>query len=281
MIVSENIPFIKKWISEEKEKGKSIGFVPTMGALHAGHLELMQKAKKENDILVASIFVNPIQFNNPEDLKKYPRTPGQDKKLLEDIGCDLVFIPQEKEMYPEGEVIKEYDFGELTNVMEGKFRPGHFNGVAVIVKKLFDIVKPNRAYFGEKDFQQLAVIKKLVEMEKIPVQIVPCPTVREPDGLAMSSRNKRLSPEQRKAAPFIYQMLQETKKRRDHLCVRPLRQMIINRFEGNDNFKLEYFEIVDDVNLQPISAWNNKVGTVACVAAWMGNVRLIDNLRII
>ncbi len=271
-----------EYLSGQKAAGKTIGFVPTMGALHEGHLELMRRARKENDLLVVSIFVNPIQFNNPDDLEKYPRTLEDDIKKLKSVSCDVLFAPEVDEMYPEKEKKpKQYDFGELDKVMEGKFRPGHFNGVAVVVKKLFDIVQPHRAYFGEKDFQQLAIIKKLVEMENIPVEIVPCPIVREPDGLAMSSRNRLLTPEQRKEAPFIYQTLLEAKRRRDHICANPLRQMIINRFEGNENFRLEYFDIVNDKTLQPINAWNNKVGTVACVAVWLGNVRLIDNIRII
>ncbi|HFB61616.1 MAG TPA: pantoate--beta-alanine ligase, partial [Bacteroidetes bacterium] len=187
----------KEYLSGQKAAGKTIGFVPTMGALHEGHLELMRRARKENDLLVVSIFVNPIQFNNPDDLKKYPRTLEDDMEKLKSVDCNVLFAPDAAEMYPE-KVTTQYDFGELDKVMEGKFRPGHFNGVAVVVKKLFDIVQPHRAYFGEKDFQQLAIIKKLVEMENIPVEIVPCPIVRDPAGLAMSSRNRLLTPEQRK-----------------------------------------------------------------------------------
>ncbi|MBE0651506.1 MAG: pantoate--beta-alanine ligase [Bacteroidales bacterium] len=271
---------LRAFLDEQKAGGKRVGFVPTMGALHEGHLSLMRQAKAENDLLVVSIFVNPIQFNNPEDLKKYPRDVEGDKKLLESVGCDALFLPSEDEMYPEP-VTKVYDFGDLANVMEGVFRPGHFNGVAVVVHKLFDIVQPDRAYFGEKDFQQLAIIKKMVQMENIPVEIIPCPIMRESDGLAMSSRNVRLTPEQRKNAPFIYQTLREAQRRRKHLCAKPLQQMVINLFDANKNFRLEYFEIVDDQNLQPIQNWNEHVGTVACVAAWMGEVRLIDNIRII
>jgi len=280
MHIFPKIKELRYFLDKQKVAGKKVGFVPTMGALHEGHLSLMRKAKAENDLLVVSIFVNPIQFNNPDDLKKYPRDVENDKKLLRSIGCDVLFLPSEEEMYPEP-VTKTYDFGELASVMEGVFRPGHFNGVAVVVHKLFDIVQPDRAYFGEKDFQQLAIIKKLVEMENIPVEIVPCPIVREQDGLAMSSRNVRLTPEQRRNAPFIYQKLQEAKKRKDVLCVGPLRQLIINLFEANEHFKLEYFEIVDDRNLQPIKSWDDHVGTVACIAVWMGDVRLIDNIRII
>ena len=280
MNLFSSVKDIRAFLNKQKSLGKSIGFVPTMGALHEGHLSLMRKAKAENDLLVVSIFVNPIQFNNQNDLQKYPRNLKNDSQMLESVGCDVLFAPDEKEMYPEP-IEKTYDFGPLAMVMEGKFRPGHFNGVAIVVKRLFDIIEPSRAYFGEKDFQQLAIIKKLVEIEKIDIEIVPCPIVREEDGLAMSSRNRLLTPEQRKVAPFIYKTLQETKLRRQHICANPLRQMIINLFEGNEDFKLEYFDIVDDTNLQSITGWNNKVGTMAFVAAWLGDVRLIDNIRII
>jgi pantoate--beta-alanine ligase len=281
MKVLSTISETHAFLTEKKSEGKQIGFVPTMGALHEGHLSLMEQAKSENDILVVSVFVNPIQFNNPEDLKKYPRNLERDKKMLETVGCDVLFAPTAEEMYPEQETTKQYDFGALEEVMEGAFRPGHFNGVAVVVHKLFDIVAPHRAYFGEKDFQQLAIINKLVEMEKLSVEVIGCPIVREPDGLAMSSRNALLSKEERRQAPFIYKTLQEAKRRKDHLCAKPLQQMIVNLFESNEHFKLEYFEFVDDKELQPIQNWNNKKGTVACVAAWLGSVRLIDNIRII
>lgn len=280
MKVLPTISETKAFLAEKKSEGKRIGFVPTMGALHQGHLSLMEQAKAENDILVVSVFVNPIQFNNPEDLKKYPRDLERDKKMLETVGCDVLFAPSVEEMYPEPET-RKYDFGALESVMEGAFRPGHFNGVAVVVHKLFDIVEPDRAYFGEKDFQQLAIIKKMVAMEQLPVEVIGCPIVREPDGLAMSSRNALLSKEERRQAPFIYKTLQEAKRRKEHLCAKPLKQMILNLFASNEHFKLEYFEIVDDTTLQPIENWNNKKGTVACVAAWLGSVRLIDNIRII
>lgn len=280
MLIFSIIKELRPYLDEQKAVGKKIGFVPTMGALHEGHLSLMRKAKAENDLLVVSIFVNPIQFNNPEDLKKYPRNIEADKEMLQKVGCDVLFLPEEKEIYPEP-ITKKYDFGFLATIMEGAFRPGHFNGVAIVVHKLFNIILPYQAYFGEKDFQQLAIIKKLVEMEHLPVKIIPCPIVREADGLAMSSRNMLLSPAQRKIAPFIYQTLQEAKRRRNHICVNPLRQMITNIYEGNENFKLEYFDIVEDKNLQTIRSWNDKIGAIACVAAWLGKVRLIDNIRII
>ncbi len=280
MKIFSSIIETKAYLERQKIAGKSIGFVPTMGALHDGHLALMRQAKNENDLLVVSIFVNPVQFNNADDLKKYPQAPEADAKKLESVQCDVLFAPDAKEMYPE-EVTVQYDFGDLDKVLEGAFRPGHFNGVAVVVKKLFDIIRPDHAYFGEKDFQQVAIIKKMVAMEKIPVKVVSCPIVREPDGLAMSSRNGLLNVEERKVAPFIFKTLQEARRRRNHLCANPLKQMIINIFESNEQFRLEYFDIVNDKTLQPIEGWNDKVGTVACVAIWLGNVRLIDNIRII
>ena len=259
---------------------KTIGFVPTMGALHHGHLELMMRAKKENDILAVSIFVNPIQFNNPEDLKKYPRDLDKDKRMLEEVGCDVLFSPDVEEMYPEAEHTK-YDFGKLETVMEGAFRAGHFNGVAVVVKKLFDIINPNKAYFGEKDFQQLAIIQKLVEFEKIPVKIIPCPTVREKDGLAMSSRNERLSLEERAIAPFIYQVLNEAKSYVNLMTPVEVKLRLKNQFADNPQFELEYFEIADDRELQPVSDWEQAQGVRGFIAAHLGNVRLIDNIRFI
>jgi len=185
MKVFDSVREIKKHLAEEKNTQKTIGFVPTMGALHEGHLELMRRAKEENDLLVVSVFVNPIQFNNQEDLAKYPRDLNRDKQLLESVGCDILFAPTVDEMYPEAKIVEKFDFAELATVMEGAFRPGHFNGVAVVVKRLFNIIEPTRAYFGEKDFQQLAIIQKLVEIEEMPIKIVSCPIVREPDGLAM------------------------------------------------------------------------------------------------
>ena len=265
---------------DERKQGHSIGFVPTMGALHEGHLELMRRAKKENDLLAVSIFVNPIQFNKPEDLEKYPRNLEADKKLLESVGCDVLFSPGTEEMYPE-EVNEKYDFGALETVMEGAHRPGHFNGVAIVVKKLFEIIKPNRAYFGEKDFQQLAIIQRLVEMENIAIEIVPCPIVREADGLAMSSRNARLTPEERNIAPRIFEILQYAKSKKDSICAGPMKQMVINMFEANEDFRLEYFEIADDKNLQAVTSWGNGEGILGFVALQLGNVRLIDNVRFI
>lgn len=269
-----------QYLQEQKRSGKTIGFVPTMGALHEGHLELMRRAKAENDILAVSIFVNPIQFNNPEDLKKYPRDLEKDSKLLKRIGCDVLFIPDVEEMYPE-KVTKTYSFGLLEKVMEGAFRAGHFDGVAIVVKKLFKIIQPTHAYFGEKDFQQLAIIQKLVELEEIPVEIVPCPIVREKDGLAMSSRNERLTSEGREIAPFIYSTLISARQKAKTTTVAEIKLMVENRFKDRPEFALEYFEIAEDKDLQPVNNWTYAPGIVAFIAAYLGKVRLIDNIRII
>ena len=280
MITITKILDTKNYIQQLKDSGKTIGFVPTMGALHEGHLQLMRRAKEENDILVVSIFVNPIQFNNPEDLKKYPRDINKDSELLWSVGCDLLFLPTTNEMYPE-EVTKKYDFGPLETVMEGASRPGHFNGVGVVVSKLFDICIPHKAYFGEKDFQQLAIIKKLVEIESIPVEIIPCKIVREEDGLAMSSRNARLSNEDRSSAPYIYEVLTMAKESKELLCPNILKQYVLNQFSDREEFDVEYFELADDVNLQPVKSWDSEQGTIGFIAVNLGNVRLIDNIRII
>jgi len=256
--------------------GKSIGFVPTMGALHEGHLNLVSRSCLENDISGCSIFVNPIQFNNPEDLQKYPRTLENDLKLLEKAGCDMVFVPSAGEMYPEP-VTKKFDFGALERVMEGAHRPGHFNGVAIVVEKLFDIFGPDRAYFGEKDFQQLRIIQSLVKMENIPVKIVPCPTVREADGLAMSSRNRRLSADERIVAPWIYQTLLCAKNHANKTAVSEIKRISTVMLESK-GFRVDYFEIADTETLQPIGSWEETSGAIACVAAFLGSVRLIDNM---
>jgi len=280
MITLSKISDTNSFVKEQRKDGKTIGFVPTMGALHRGHLELMKLAKQENDLLIVSVFVNPIQFNNSADLEKYPRDLNADAKLLEDIGCDVLFAPSVKEMYPE-KVTKEYDFGLLETVMEGASRPGHFNGVAIVISKLFEITLPHKAYFGEKDYQQLAIIKRLVDIEKIPVQIIPCSTVREPDGLAMSSRNKLLTKVERDAASFIYNTLKFVKKSSETICPGPLRQLVVNMFNSREEFELEYFELADDRTLQPINAWGASSGIIAFVVVRLGNVRLIDNIRII
>jgi pantoate--beta-alanine ligase len=280
MKVFTTIKETSHYLSRQKAEDMQIGFVPTMGALHEGHLSLMQQAKEENDLLAVSVFVNPIQFNNAADLEKYPRDMDRDRKLLEQIGCDVLFAPDVEEMYPEPETTA-YDFGPLERVMEGASRKGHFNGVAIVVRKLFGIIGPQKAYFGEKDFQQLAIIQELVRQYKLPVEIVPCPIVREPDGLAMSSRNERLTAEERKIAPEIYRILQAAKAKIDELSPPELKKWVEEQFDKEPEFRLDYFEIADDTYLQPVENWDNNKGIMGFVAVFLGNVRLIDNIRFI
>ncbi|MCK9617399.1 MAG: pantoate--beta-alanine ligase [Lentimicrobiaceae bacterium] len=281
MLIFKTIKEINDFISLKKRGQKSIGLVPTMGALHRGHLSLIQKAKEQNDVVVCSIFVNPIQFNNPEDLKKYPRTPQADQELLEKAGCNAIFSPDEKEMYPEP-VTKVYEMGGLEKVMEGAFRPGHFNGVGVIVLKLFDIILPNKAYFGEKDFQQLTIIKYLTKIYSYPVTIVPCPIVRENNGLAMSSRNARLTAGEKSIAPLIYQTLVKAKgmyeNNQEYYSADTVKKWVVENIEQNSPMKVEYFELSDIDTLQPVSNWTSDNGIIGCIAVYLGNVRLIDNI---
>ncbi|MDP2237701.1 MAG: pantoate--beta-alanine ligase [Bacteroidales bacterium] len=275
----KTIKGLREALSAERAAGNTIGFVPTMGALHEGHLELMRRALRENDCLVVSIFVNPIQFNNKEDLEKYPRVLEEDSKILEDIGCQYLFAPDVDEMYPEP-YKSEYDFGLLSEVMEAAFRPGHFNGVAIVVRKLFEIVEPTTAYFGEKDFQQLAVIQQLVKMFEMSVKIIPCSIVRENDGLAMSSRNVRLTAHERQLAPKIFQTLQKAKKLRNVLSPEELRRWTREELDAVEDFNIDYVEIAEDQQLQPFQHWNDASGAILFVALFLGKVRLIDNVRI-
>lgn len=256
---------------------KTIGFVPTMGALHKGHLTLMQRAKDENDILIVSVFVNPIQFNNPEDLEKYPRDIDADSNKLESIGCDYLFYPKAEEVYAQ-EPTEEFDFGNLDKVMEGEQRPGHFRGVAIIVSRLFNWINPNKAYFGEKDFQQLTIIKAMVNILGLGVEIVACPIVREEDGLAMSSRNQRLSTSAREIAPRINAILRKSYSLSENISISQIKSFVINEFKLVKDFELEYFEIVDAKTLEPITQ-RTENGVVGCVALWLDGVRLIDVIR--
>ena len=274
-------------IEEAKNANKTIGLVPTMGALHEGHLSLIHKAREQNDLVVVSVFVNPIQFNNKEDLAKYPRTVEADCEKLSSAGADIAFVPSVEEMYPEP-VNTVYHFGPIEEVMEGPRRPGHFSGVAVVVRRLFDLTKPNRAYFGEKDFQQIAIIRNLLEQIKYPIEIVPCPIVRAEDGLALSSRNMRLSAEARAVAPHIYATLQQAVEMSEVEDVETVHDFVIdtlssfhevNGLDESLKFEPEYFEIVNDTTLQPISDWKDAKGIVGCIAVWLTGVRLIDMVR--
>ena len=279
MIRFNTIKETTSYAMEQREKELTIGFVPTMGALHPGHISLVERARIENDIVMASIFVNPIQFNNPEDLKKYPRTIENDMEMLKAAGCDVVFVPTVEEMYPE-EVTKSYDFGKLAEVMEGAFRPGHFNGVAIVVKKLFDIALPHRSYFGEKDFQQLQIIKALVRIENMDIEIVPCPISREADGVARSSRNERLTPEMRTASPFIYKTLNEAKNMATTHSAEEIIAFVEMSFKSHELLELEYFSIGSGADLQPVSGKISD-GDMGFIAVFAGDIRLIDNIQLI
>lgn len=263
--------------TQELAGGKSLGFVPTMGALHEGHISLVKQAVSENPVVVVSIFVNPTQFNDPKDLDRYPRTLETDMKLLEPTGCNIVFAPNAKEVYPEPDT-RKFNFGVLEEVMEGKHRPGHFNGVAQVVSKLFEMVKPNKAYFGLKDFQQLAIVKNMVKQLQMPVEIVPCAIIREESGLAMSSRNELLSADQRENARVISETLFRAKELKEQKSVKEIREWVVENINKNAFLELEYFEIVDDEQLQPVNNWEEEKTKVGCVAAFCGEIRLIDNI---
>lgn len=278
MEVVRTVSALRAALDKARAQGNSIGLVPTMGALHAGHLSLIEKARKDNDIVVVSVFVNPTQFNNPDDLRTYPRTEEADCEKLKAAGVDFALVPSVEEMYPE-EDTRVFDLGPVAEVMEGAMRPGHFNGVAQIVSKLFSIVQPRRAYFGEKDFQQIAVIRRMVELEGFDLEIVPCPIKREKDGLAMSSRNVRLTPEQRIIAPNIHKALATSVDwAKDHTLAETEKYVVdeINSFPG---MEVEYYQIVDGKTLQPISEWSQSSEPVGCVTVYCGDVRLIDNIK--
>lgn len=278
MKILESSMELKKELEKLKEEGQRIGFVPTMGALHEGHLSLINCADQGNDIIVVSIFVNPTQFNDKGDYNKYPRILEKDLQKLNNVKCDFVFTPNEEEMYPE-EDDRQFDFGKLDQVMEGQHRPGHFRGVALIVSKLFDIVKPHKAYFGEKDFQQVAVIRHITKQLSYDIEIIACPIIREQDGLAMSSRNMRLTDEQRANVSLIHQTLFRSKEMSQKMSVSETKDWVIRTINKNPLLDVEYFEIVDEITLEPIKDWSQKGNKVGCVAVHVGTVRLIDNVR--
>jgi pantoate--beta-alanine ligase len=271
---------ILQFLSKEKSLGKQIGFVPTMGALHDGHISLIQKSLIENDVSVCSIFVNPAQFNDKKDLANYPRSLKKDFSKLIKAHCTAVFVPSNKEVYPDKNEIFRMNFGNLEKVMEGKFRPGHFNGMAGVVDKLFRIVVPHRAYFGEKDFQQMAIITELAKRKHPSVKIVPCATIREKDGLAMSSRNKLLSVKERKAAAILSKTLFEVREKSGKIPVALLKNWAVKFLSSTQLVKMEYFEIIDSITLKPIKEWKKAKKIRACVAAKVGKVRLIDNIEL-
>lgn len=278
MKIVSSIKDLKNFLTLEREKGKKVGLVPTMGALHAGHISLVKRCVAENDICVVSDFVNPTQFNDKHDLETYPRTLDADCALLEPVGCDYVFAPSVAEMYPEPDT-RVFNLGPVAEVMEGPRRPGHFNGVAQVVSKLFYIVEPDNAYFGEKDFQQIAVIREMVRQLNLPVHIVDCPIQREADGLALSSRNTRLTPEQRQKAPVIARTLKESTTFVPAKSVQEVIDYVVNTINQVPEMEVEYFEIVDGNTMQPIQNWSDTTYPVGCITVYCGEVRLIDNIK--
>ncbi len=278
MIITNTAVHLKELIAIVK-KDKTIGFVPTMGALHDGHLSLVKMAKEKCDFVVVSIFVNPTQFDNPDDLANYPRDIDIDLKKLSAVGVDLLFMPNEREIYPEPDK-RVFDFGNMGKVMEGIYRPGHFNGVAQVVDRLFKLVQPAVAFFGEKDFQQLAIVRMLVEKDNLPIKIISCPTVREHDGLAMSSRNQLLTSVQRSHAPVIYKTLLNAANKVDKMDVPSLKKWVKNTINEEKVLETQYAEIVDARTLQPIKKWSDAGAVQLCVAVFAKPVRLIDNIRL-
>ena len=269
---------LRQELDIQRKAGKKIGFVPTMGALHEGHASLVRYAVAENEIVVVSVFVNPTQFNDKNDLLKYPRTLEADCELLEKEGADYVFAPSVEEIYPEPDT-RQFSYAPLDTVMEGKYRPGHFNGVCQVVSKLFMMVEPDKAYFGEKDFQQLAIIREMVKQMNFPLQIVGCPIVREEDGLALSSRNTRLSAQEREFALNISKTLFRSKEFAASHSVEETQQFVEESIASSEGLQLEYFEIVDGLTLQRIENWEDTDYVVGCITVFCGDVRLIDNIK--
>ena len=277
MKVFESVKELRAELDKAEQSG--IGFVPTMGALHAGHRSLVERARRENGTVVVSVFVNPTQFNDKNDPKHYPRTPEADARLLEEAGADFVLMPTVEEIYPQPDT-RQFDFGLIDKVMEGATRPGHFNGVAQVVSRLFDIVRPARAYFGEKDFQQIAVIKSMVAQLALPIEIVECAIVRGEDGLALSSRNTLLDAAHRAAAPHIYATLRAAVTQSQEMAPARLKEWVTAEVERNPLLKVIYYQSVDARTMQEVAAWDDSPRIQGCIAVQAGDIRLIDNIRI-
>ncbi|MBP5560855.1 MAG: pantoate--beta-alanine ligase [Muribaculaceae bacterium] len=277
MKIIEKVDELRQEIAKARQENKSIGLVPTMGALHGGHRSLVERARRENDVVVVSVFLNPTQFNNKEDLRTYPRTAEADAALLEECGVDIAFMPTVDEIYPEPDT-RIFDLGSVTQVMEGAMRPGHFNGVCQIVSKLFEMTQPTRAYFGEKDFQQIAVIRAMIKQLGFELDVVQCPCVREADGLAKSSRNVRLTPEARRAAPNIYGTLRASLDFARHHSVEQTHDWVVATINAWPEMEVEYFSIVDGTTLLPVTNWDETSYIVGCVTVYCGDVREIDNI---
>jgi pantoate--beta-alanine ligase len=279
MLIFKEIAQLKAFLSDKKSEGKTIGFVPTMGALHPGHVSLIALSKKQCDITVCSIFVNPTQFNDKKDLDRYPRTPENDVKLLEKANCDMIFIPSVEEIYPDP-VKETFDFGYLNTTLEGKFRPGHFNGVAQVVKRFFTIVEPDKAFFGSKDYQQVMIIKALVKLMHLPIEIVPCPILREPDGLAMSSRNALLNAEERITASLIPKIMLEARGLVKTSGIEAAKCFVQEQTATNPLMRLDYYEICEADNLRIIQVLEKNKSYISVIAVFVGRIRLIDNLPV-
>ena len=275
----ENKQNLELEIKTLKKAGRSIGFVPTMGALHSGHLSLIESAKSQCDVVVCSIFINPTQFNDAKDFDRYPRNYNDDAELLKSVNCDILFLPSVKEIYPDESFKLNIDFGFLETVLEGKYRPGHFKGVGMVVKRLFELVNPDHAFFGLKDYQQFMVIKKLVEIYQFPIQLHGMPTIREKDGLAMSSRNKLLNTEEYKEALVLSKMLRQSIENYSNKSIEELKAEVIAEIANHPLMKLEYFEFADAENLQIMNEKNDSKNPIALIAAFVGKIRLIDNMR--
>lgn len=277
MLIYYSIGQLQAFLEEERIKNSSIGFVPTMGALHSGHITLIEKSKELANVTICTIFVNPTQFNNQSDLEKYPRTTDNDIKLLQDVECDVLFMPEASDIYPENEALETFNFGDIEHVMEGKHRPGHFNGVGQIISKFVEIMNPDYAFFGEKDFQQLAIVNRLVEIKKYSVKIIPCSIARAEDGLALSSRNKRLNERQRRAASIIHQAISFAKNNQGKHTPRELEKIVWKQINDSPEFTVEYVEIADDKHLKSAINWIENCTYRIFIAAFCGEVRLIDN----
>ena len=271
---------LKDCLLAHRSANKTVGFVPTMGALHSGHLSLIKEAQQKNDIVVVSLFVNPTQFDSAEDLKKYPKTIKNDIELLDSVSCDILFTPSVEEIYENNISSENFNFDGLEHQMEGKFRKGHFNGVGTVVKTLFKIVAPHKAYFGQKDFQQLQIIKKMVEKHSLKVEVKGCPIFRQPDGLAMSSRNVRLSKKQKAAAPFVYKVLQEVRIKFNTQSVLEITQWVEGQFKNHPTLQLEYFTVADEKSLESIETKEGFKKYRAFIAVFADEIRLIDNLQL-
>ncbi|MBK5279945.1 MAG: pantoate--beta-alanine ligase [Bacteroidia bacterium] len=278
MVIFKEIEPLKAFLSDKRALDHSVGLVPTMGALHSGHLELVKASKKVNSITVCSIFVNPIQFNNPADLEKYPKSLEHDIAYLNSVGCDVLFHPDRSEMYQKPTTTK-FDFGQLDKVLEGEFRPGHFSGVALVVSKLFNIVNPTRAYFGQKDFQQFKIVQRIVDDLNFNIELICFPTLREADGLAMSSRNTRLSDEERKTASVFYRSLVFAKNEiRNRAGIKSINERVVEMCLSEKNVRLEYFAIADTENLNLLDNVKDADRSILLIAGFVGEVRLIDNM---